>query len=140
MICNVKYVYFEISHEIAKFNVNIGHSQDLNTKRISNPSFPTDPLSARSPKNQSSQFLPNFEPTQHSRQQYGPISAFAACTNQGLVRNYNEDRVLLCLNASKPINKEQHDEWPNCNIFGVMDGHGGSKCAEFLKENLHHYV
>ena len=25
-------------------------------------------------------------------------------------------------------------------IFGVYDGHGGSKCAEYLKDNLHNNV
>jgi len=44
------------------------------------------------------------------------------------------------LNVPKPVDKEYHEDWPNCNIFGVMDGHGGSKCADFLKENFHHYV
>jgi protein phosphatase 2C family protein 2/3 len=25
-------------------------------------------------------------------------------------------------------------------IFGVFDGHGGSCCADFLRDNLHNYV
>lgn len=29
---------------------------------------------------------------------------------------------------------------PNCSYFGVFDGHGGNKCANFLKENLHKYI
>ncbi len=62
------------------------------------------------------------------------------CTNQGLVRNYNEDRVAIVLNILKPSNKDQDDYWPNCSIFGVFDGHGGAKCAEYLRNNLHHFV
>lgn len=34
----------------------------------------------------------------------------------------------------------QHEVWPKCSFFGVYDGHGGSACAEFLRDNLHHYV
>jgi len=129
------------TNQIAKFNVNIGQGLDLSAKRSSNPStHPSNPLSARSPKYQTSQIISNFEPTLYSKQQNGPVSAFGICTNQGLVRNYNEDRVLLCLNTPKPMNKEHLGDWPNCNIFGVMDGHGGSKCAEFLKENISSYV
>ena len=30
--------------------------------------------------------------------------------------------------------------WPNIQIFGIYDGHGGSKCAEYLKDNLHNNI
>lgn len=33
-----------------------------------------------------------------------------------------------------------HENWPKCSFFGVYDGHGGHTCAEFLRDNLHHYV
>ena len=32
----------------------------------------------------------------------GIVKAYAANTNQGLVRNYNEDRVSIILNIMKP--------------------------------------
>ena len=32
------------------------------------------------------------------------------------------------------------DKWPKLQIFGVYDGHGGSKCAEYLKDNLHNNI
>lgn len=35
----------------------------------------------------------------------GIISTYAANTHQGLIRNYNEDRVSIILNITKPINK-----------------------------------
>lgn len=84
--------------------------------------------------------LPNYEPTRFSDKSYGVIRAFAVCTNQGLVRNYNEDRVAIVLNILRPNNKPQNEYWPNCSFFGVYDGHGGNKCAEFLRNNLHQYV
>lgn len=40
-----------------------------------------------------------------------------------------------------PTNKEPviHN-WPNIQIFAIYDGHGGSKCAEYLKDNLHNNI
>ena len=32
------------------------------------------------------------------------------------------------------------EKWPKLQIFGVYDGHGGSKCAEYLKDNLHNNI
>jgi hypothetical protein len=34
----------------------------------------------------------------------------------------------------------KNEKWPQISFFGLYDGHAGTKCAEFLKENLHHYV
>jgi serine/threonine protein phosphatase PrpC len=31
-------------------------------------------------------------------------------------------------------------EWPKCSFFGIYDGHGGHKCAEFLHKNLHNII
>ena len=53
-------------------------------------------------------------------------------------RNYNEDRVAIILNIMKPKSKEgKVDYWPKCSFFGIYDGHGGSQCAEFLRDYLH---
>lgn len=30
--------------------------------------------------------------------------------------------------------------WPKCSFFAIYDGHGGSNCADFLRDNLHQYV
>ena len=84
--------------------------------------------------------LPNYEATRFSEKSHGIIKGFAVCTNQGLVRNYNEDRVAIVLNILRPPNKKQSEYWPNCSFFGIYDGHGGNKCAEFLRNNLHQYV
>lgn len=69
----------------------------------------------------------------------GIVKAFAANTHNGLIRNYNEDRVSIILNILKPVGKKlnYNENWPNCSFFGIYDGHGGCKCAEFLKEHLH---
>ena len=32
------------------------------------------------------------------------------------------------------------ENWPKCSFFGVYDGHGGSACADYLRDNLHQFV
>jgi protein phosphatase 2C family protein 2/3 len=27
-----------------------------------------------------------------------------------------------------------------CSFFGVYDGHGGSGCADYLRDNLHQFI
>lgn len=83
--------------------------------------------------------IPNHEQTKCSFKRNGIVRAYAANTNQGLVRNYNEDRVSIILNIVKPEHRV-NESWPKCSFFGVYDGHGGSACAEYLRDNLHHYV
>ena len=85
------------------------------------------------------EYLPNMEPSKASSKKNGIVKAYAANTHQGLVRNYNEDRVAIILNIMKPPNKKEA-VWPLCSYFAIYDGHGGTKCAEFLRDNLHHYV
>ena len=71
------------------------------------------------------------------------VKAFAANTNVGIVRKANEDRISIILNVIQPAQKTPRvpaDKWPKLQIFGVYDGHGGSKCAEYLKDNLHNNI
>ena len=69
----------------------------------------------------------------------GIIRAYAANTYQGLVRNYNEDRVSIIINMNKPPNFGKK-YWPKTSFFGIYDGHGGSKCADFLRDSLHKLI
>ena len=41
-----------------------------------------------------------------------------------------------------PANKSSDvtTNWPVVHFFGIFDGHGGNKCAEFLRDNLHLYI
>lgn len=53
-------------------------------------------------------------------------------TDKGLIRDYNEDKVSIfkdSSNSSTPV-----------YFYGLYDGHGGDRCAEFLKQNLHEYI
>ena len=79
----------------------------------------------------------NFYSGKVSTKSYGPIKAYAANTNQGIARDYNEDRVSIIININHPNNKNlENVVWPKASYFSVFDGHGGNKCAEFLRDNL----
>lgn len=80
-----------------------------------------------------------YEDSKFSSKSYGSIISYGVNTFQGTIRNYNEDRVSIILNVIKPPSRK-HEEWPKVSFFGIFDGHGGTKCSDFLKENLHHYV
>lgn len=54
-----------------------------------------------------------------------------------MVKDYNEDRVSIIMNITKPNYKGR---WPKCSYFAVFDGHGGDTCSNFLKDNMHRYV
>jgi hypothetical protein len=57
-------------------------------------------------------FMKNHEQTRASQKSCGKIVSYAANTNQGIVRDYNEDRVSIILNILKPAKKEFTMQWP----------------------------
>ncbi len=67
-----------------------------------------------------------------SRKPTGIIQSYGVNTNQGAVRNYNEDRVSIFLNLKKGKSV--------CSFFAIYDGHGGAICANRLRDELHHHV
>ena len=83
--------------------------------------------------------FPFFEASKTSLKSCTPISAYAANTHQGSIRNYNEDRVSIILNIVKPTSFKG-GYWPKCSFFAVYDGHGGFGCADFLRDNLHQMI
>jgi protein phosphatase 2C family protein 2/3 len=93
------------------------------------------------PLNPKTILLKNHEPTKASQKKCGLIKSYAANTNQGIIREYNEDRVSIILNILKPKSKAHLNiEWPQICFFGVFDGHGGSACADYLRDNLHNFI
>jgi hypothetical protein len=116
---------------VKNLNQNPQTSQNINNPHHLNS--PTHIFGKNNP-------LPNHEPTKCSYKRNGIVKAYAANTNQGLVRNYNEDRVSIIVNITNPNPGKNRVEWPKCSFFGVYDGHGGVACADFLRDNLHHYV
>ena len=83
--------------------------------------------------------LKDFEDAKFASKSHGLITSYAANTHQGIQRNYNEDRVSIILNMTRPENKDP-STWPKCSFFAIYDGHGGNTCADFLKDNLHQIV
>ncbi|XP_051912485.1 uncharacterized protein LOC127594762 [Hippocampus zosterae] len=83
--------------------------------------------------------LPNYEDTKVAVRPTGSVTFFGASTNRGSERSYNEDRVSVILNIIKPESRKD-ETWPHCSFFGVYDGHGGTACADFLRDNLHQFV
>jgi len=87
--------------------------------------------------------MPDYQSAKFSAKRNGIVAAYGANTNQGIVRNYNEDRVAIILNIMKPKSKQQEFsdmEWPKCSFFGIYDGHGGHVCADFLRDYLHQFI
>ena len=81
----------------------------------------------------------NYEPSKTSSKTMGVIKAYGANTYQGLVRNYNEDRVSIIINMARPKNYKKN-YWPKTSFFGIYDGHGGNMCSEFLRDCLHKLI
>jgi serine/threonine protein phosphatase PrpC len=65
-----------------------------------------------------------------SEEKSNKILFSCAATDMGSVRKTNEDRISLLINV-KYKNKFFY------NFYGVYDGHAGSECSEYLKNNLH---
>jgi serine/threonine protein phosphatase PrpC len=69
----------------------------------------------------------------------GKEAIYSVNTTNGLIRGYNEDRVSIVINIKRKSDWK-HSRWPNCSYFSIFDGHGGSLCADFLKDNLHRFI
>ena len=80
--------------------------------------------------------LPKLNQGKISSKSFGVITSYAANTHQGIVRNYNEDRVSIIINMNKISNYKSSVPWPKISYFAIFDGHAGNKCAEYLRENL----
>lgn len=75
--------------------------------------------------------LPYFEKAKVIIKEFGAVKAFSVNTHQGTVRNYNEDRVSILLNAQQRFENLQSKGITQCSMFGVYDGHGGAECCNF---------
>ena len=74
-----------------------------------------------------------------SLKSYSGVKAYAANSYPGIIRNYNEDRIVIIPHVKKP-KTFTGKIWPKVGYFAVYDGHAGVKCADFLKQNLHNYI
>ena len=81
-----------------------------------------------------------YPPVELSQHSFNNISGYGANSYNGIVRNYNEDRIKVILDYK--LRKTIHSAngniiYPNISYFGIYDGHGGNKCSNFLQEKLH---
>ncbi|CAG9318444.1 unnamed protein product [Blepharisma stoltei] len=83
--------------------------------------------------------IPNLYPAKFSDKRCGNVRLYAVNTHEGLIRKYNEDRVSIVINIRSPPERA-NEPWPKCSFYGIYDGHGGCRCADFLKDNLHNFV
>ena len=84
-------------------------------------------------------FFNNFDPSKTSKKDMGVVKSYGVNTYQGIVRNYNEDRVSIIINMNKPKDFKKA-KWPKISFFGIYDGHGGEGCSEYLRDNLHKLI
>ena len=54
------------------------------------------------------------------------LERYSTVTHEGIYRQTNEDKITIFL--------EENAKW-----FSIYDGHGGTKCSQFLKDKLHEY-
>lgn len=88
-------------------------------------------------KNKELAFSSESEEKEPQEEQVKCFTAYAARTNMGLYRDYNEDRVSIIVNILLEINERKTQ---NSSFFALFDGHAGSKCADFLKDKLHFFI
>ena len=75
-----------------------------------------------------------------STKSFDKIKSYAANTNHGIIRKNNEDRVSIIINYLPFENdynfNNKNFKYKKISFFGIFDGHGGSECSEFLRDNL----
>jgi serine/threonine protein phosphatase PrpC len=80
-----------------------------------------------------------YPQVQISSNAFGKICGYGANSYNGLVKNFNEDKlkVILDYKLNRIINDFNGNIiYPNISYFAIYDGHGGSKCSNFLQEKL----
>ena len=128
------------------FNIPNGiiNSNDLNNKKINNNTkfiSINDIIGEKCELNLEilRLFFNSFDPSKTSRKNMGVVKSYGVNTYQGIVRNYNEDRVSIIINMNKPKDYNK-GRWPKISFFGIYDGHGGEGCSEYLRDNLHKLI
>ena len=86
-----------------------------------------------------SKAYPNYGKCVCSQKMQGLMKSYAYNSYKGIVKDYNEDRVVVVSQIQKP-QKTIHRTWPKMSYFGVFDGHGGESCSEYLKNNFLDYL
>jgi len=67
----------------------------------------------------------------------GPFAQYIGVSAVKNARPYMEDYFDIAFHAERKV-ECVHEE--TVHYFGVFDGHGGSACADYLRDNLHNFV
>ena len=91
-----------------------------------------------------------ISPSKTSNRPCGYVASYAANSHCGTLTDVNEDRISIVTNIYPPKSRkhmfqskdldDSKQRWPRCSFFGIFDGHQGSECAEFLRDNLHKLI
>ena len=81
-----------------------------------------------------------YQPAKHSENTFDKINSYGVNTYRGTIRPYNEDRVTILINAAINKNNNINLNFYKISLFSIYDGHAGSRCCEYLKTYLHHYI
>ena len=85
------------------------------------------------------EYYPLYQSAKHSENSFDKIISYGVNTYKGTIRQYNEDRVTILINAT--MNKNiYNNNFQKISYFSIYDGHAGNKCCEYLKTYLHHYI
>lgn len=85
----------------------------------------------------------NYQVTCSTERSKGVVEAFGICTTQGITKDYNEDGVSIIMNVVQEDKSGLHANLQaknNFSYFSVFDGHGGTNCVNYLKDNLHYKI
>lgn len=104
------------------------------------PSIPQMLSKTEDPSNSTAPKSINYQITCSLEKSKGVVQAFGICTTQGIVKSFNEDGVSIIMNVTRDLRSLQSDQKTsdaNFSYFSVFDGHGGNKCVNYLRDNLH---
>ena len=86
------------------------------------------------------EYYPLYQSAKHSENSFDKIISYGVNTYKGTIRQYNEDRVTILINATMNKNIYNNNNFQKISYFSIYDGHAGNKCCEYLKTYLHHYI
>ena len=87
-----------------------------------------------------SESYPFYQSAKYSENPYDKIRSYGVNTYRGTVRQYNEDRVTILIDASVNKNSNLKKFFQKISFFSIYDGHAGDRCSEYLKSYLHQYI
>ena len=94
-------------------------------------------------KNTYKNFIPSIKSSPDEFNKNDIIKGYAYNSSMGNIRDYNEDTITatkIILNIKNNIGNTNNNENNSFYFFGIYDGHGGSGCSLYLKNNLHKYI